>query len=115
MSPAVNLVVAPLVAPAMAAGAAALGVGLLAVAGGPAILATLAGLPAWVLLGAIVGTARAAAALPLASLTLPEPANLLAAGLAALAVLLGPRVQLLTPARVSARGAREKSSVTTPS
>jgi competence protein ComEC len=92
VSPAVNLVVAPFVAPAMAAGAVALVGGLLVSAGLPAFVATLGGLPAWVLFGLIVGVARMSAALPLASLTLPEPVNALAAAVAALALVAGARL-----------------------
>jgi competence protein ComEC len=83
VSPVVNLVVAPFVAPAMAAGALALVVGLVAGVGLPAFVATLAGLPAWTLLGLIVGVVRLGAALPFASVTLEPPANTVAALLAA--------------------------------
>jgi competence protein ComEC len=86
VSPIVNVLVAPFVAPAMAAGSVALVAGLGAGAGLPGFLATIGGLPAWLLLGVIVGVVRAGAALPFASLTLDPPANLIAAALAALAV-----------------------------
>ncbi|HEX5240585.1 MAG TPA: ComEC/Rec2 family competence protein, partial [Candidatus Limnocylindrales bacterium] len=113
VSPVVNLLVAPLVAPAMAAGGVALllglaagaavgagasvagpsvaGAGVTAAASWPAavlgIVATIGGLPAWVLLGLIVGVVRAAASLPLASVTIPPPSNAVAALAAAGAIL----------------------------
>jgi competence protein ComEC len=91
VSPAVNLVVAPFVAPAMAAGAVALGAGLVAgslpVVGGLAgVVATLGGLPAWVLLGVIVSVVRFGAGLPFASVTLEAPANVVGAAVAAIAI-----------------------------
>ncbi|MGH3076463.1 MAG: ComEC/Rec2 family competence protein, partial [Gaiellales bacterium] len=52
VAPAVNLIVVPLVPPAMATGALALVVGMLAGAGVPGVVATLVGLPAWVLYAA---------------------------------------------------------------
>ena len=82
VAPAVNLLVVPLVPPAMAAGAIALGAGWLALAGLPAVLARLLGLPAWVLLTAIVRVVDAAATLPFASVTLDPPLATLAAGMA---------------------------------
>ncbi|MFL5679905.1 MAG: DNA internalization-related competence protein ComEC/Rec2, partial [Chloroflexota bacterium] len=88
VSPAVNLLVVPFVAPAMAAGAIALVAGAAVVFGAPAIVATLAGLPAWVLFGWIVGVVRAGAGLPLASLTLDPPLNVAAAALSAVLLLV---------------------------
>lgn len=73
VAPLVNLIVVPLVPPAMAAGALALIVGMLAGLGAPGIVATLVGLPAWVLYAAMVSVVRFGAALPLASLTLEPP------------------------------------------
>jgi len=86
VSPVVNLLVAPFVAPAMGAGAIALVGGLAVGAGLPGAIATLAGLPAWLLLGVIVGVVRAGAGLPFATVTLDPPANGLAAAVAAAAV-----------------------------
>lgn len=96
-APAVNLVVVPLVPPAMAAGAIALGAGWLALAGLPSVLATLLGLPAWILLTAIVRIVEVAASLPFASVTLEPPLAMLAAGLAlaVIGVLLAARRGLL--------------------
>jgi competence protein ComEC len=73
VAPAVNLIVVPLVPPAMATGALALVVGTLVGAVGPAALATIAGLPAWALYAAMVWVVRAGAAMPLASVTLEPP------------------------------------------
>jgi competence protein ComEC len=79
VSPLVNLLVVPAVAPAMAAGALALVAGFLALAGLPGVVATIGGLPAWVLLGWIVGAVRAGAAVPFASIELTPPVDTLAA------------------------------------
>jgi competence protein ComEC len=99
VSPAVNLVVAPLVAPAMAAGAVALVAGVGTGIGLPAGLAVIVGLPAWALLGVIVGVVRGAAAMPLASVTLDEPLNAVAAGVAAAVVAIGPHAARLALSR----------------
>jgi len=61
------------VAQAMAAALVALLGGAVAVLGGPAIVATIAGLPAWALLTAMCTVIRAGAALPIASLTIGPP------------------------------------------
>ena len=87
VSPIVNLGVVPLVAPAMAACAVALTGGLATLAGAPAVVATILGLPAWFLLSVIVGVVQAGAALPFASATLEPPWNGVAAGGAAIGVL----------------------------
>jgi competence protein ComEC len=83
----VNLGVVPLVAPAMAACAVALVGGLATLAGAPAVIATLLGLPAWFLLSVMVGIVQGAAGLPFASATLEPPWNGVAASLAAAGVL----------------------------
>jgi competence protein ComEC len=75
ISPALNLLVVPLVAPAMAASGVALGAGVATMAGAPAIVATLLGLPAWFLLSIVVGIVQVGAALPFASATLEPPWN----------------------------------------
>ena len=106
VSPVVNVLVAPLVAPAMAAGGLALVVGLAAAVGLPAGLGTLAGLPAWFLLGVLIAIVRIGAGLPFASIGLDPPGNAIAAALAAagLAVVVtaarrGPRHAPAEPAR----------------
>ena len=78
VSPLVNLVVVPLVAPAMAAGAVALVAGAATVAVGvPSLVATLAGLPAWALLALVVTIVRLSAVVPFASVTIEPPGGLL--------------------------------------
>ena len=76
IAPLANLVVVPLVPPAMAAGAVALGAGWLGALGLPQPIVTILGLPAWALLGLLIGLVRAAASLPFASVTLAPPWNL---------------------------------------
>src|SRR6185369_4210334 len=128
VAPLVNLIVVPLVPAAMAAGALAMGVGVLAGLGVPGVAATLVGLPAWVLYAAMVATVRAGASLPMASLQLEPPWDVVGAALAACAIAalarwgpallrrLGdwrrrsratpPRPRGRTAARRTARGAR---------
>jgi competence protein ComEC len=86
LAPAVNLLVVPLVPPAMAAGTLALIGGWLAQAGAPAFVATILGLPGWLVLAALVAVVRGAASLPFASLDLPPPWGVVA-GLAAAAAV----------------------------
>ena len=89
ISPATNLLIVPLVAPAMAAAVAALAGGAVAVLGGPAIVATLAGLPAWALLTAMCTVVRAAAAVPFASVELGQPwASIAGAAVVAIAAVV---------------------------
>lgn len=91
ISPAVNLVVVPLVAPAMAAGALALAAGALSMVGLPGIVGILGGLPAWVLLVGIVGAVRVGAGVPLASVTLEPPFDSVTAAVSVVAIALGHR------------------------
>jgi competence protein ComEC len=93
VSPVVNLAIVPLVAPAMAASLAAMAGGAIALGGGPAILATLAGLPAWGLLTAMCSVIRAAAGLPVASVSLGAPWTIVVGGAAGLAILVLPVVR----------------------
>ncbi|HLQ49778.1 MAG TPA: ComEC/Rec2 family competence protein [Candidatus Dormibacteraeota bacterium] len=83
ISPLINLVVVPIVAPAMAAAGVALLGGLASMAGAPALVATILGLPGWFLLAVMVGVVQAGARLPFANATLEPPWNLVAAALAA--------------------------------
>jgi competence protein ComEC len=85
ISPAINLLIVPLVAPAMAAALVALLGGFVAIAGGPTVVATLAGLPAWALLTAMCAVIRAGAALPFANVTLEPPWTIVGAAIAAAA------------------------------
>jgi competence protein ComEC len=114
VAPAVNLVVVPLVPPAMAAGALALGVGVLAGLGLPGMIATIAGLPAWVIYTAIVGAVRVGAGLPLASVELLPPWNNVVAGAAVVTIAMAARwgdrlvarIRSSTPARPKAADRR---------
>ena len=92
ISPAVNLAIVPLVAPAMAASLVALGGGVIALAGGPGVIATLAGLPAWGLLTAMCTVIRFAATLPFANVSLGPPWTVVSAVLTAGMILVGPAV-----------------------
>ena len=87
VSPAVNLLVVPLVAPAMAAGAVALVAGWVALLGGPGAIATIAGLPAWALLSAMIGLGRAGAGVPFASVQVEAPWSTLAGSAIGIALL----------------------------
>ena len=113
VSPVVNLAIVPLVAPAMAASAVALGGGFATMVGAPALVATLLGLPAWFLLSAIVGIVAATASLPFASATLEPPWNVVGGLATALvpAVVVGARRRL----RSAPRPASHAGSVASPS
>jgi competence protein ComEC len=93
----------------MAAGAVAFGAGWLATLGAPPWLTGLLAMPAAVSLTALVFVVKAAAAVPGANETLPFPANLAAAGIAAGLLLLmaralsGPR-KSRAPAAPAAQG-----------
>ena len=110
IAPAVNLAVVPLVAPAMAAGTFALIGGFLAAAGLPGLVATILGLPGWATLAAIVGIVRVAAALPFASATLPPPANVVAAAIAAGAILVVAGRDTIRKALARRRQARQTAN-----
>ena len=73
LAPAVNLVIVPLVAPAMAAGLVAMLGGALALAGGPPMVAAILAVPGWISLRLMVAIVDTAAAIPFASVTLPAP------------------------------------------
>ena len=91
VAPAVNLIVVPLVPPAMATGAVALGAGVLAGLGLPSMVATLVGLPAWGLYAAMVATVRMGAAMPLASLELGAPWDAVGAVLSSCLIVAAAR------------------------
>ncbi len=82
LSPMVNLIVVPLVAPAMAVGLVALGGGAAVLAGAPPIVGAIAAAPGWVILRILVTIVELAASLPFATIALPPPTDL-ALGLAA--------------------------------
>src|SRR5439155_25718840 len=87
LAPLVNLLVVPLVVPAMAAGGLALVGGGAAVVGAPEPVAILLGLPAWAALALMVGIVRAVSLVPFASVTLGLPLNIGAAAVAASVVV----------------------------
>ncbi|MES1239947.1 MAG: ComEC/Rec2 family competence protein, partial [Chloroflexota bacterium] len=91
VAPLVNLIVVPLVPAAMATGALALVVGVGVGFGLPGVIATLIGLPAWALYAAMVATVRIGAGLPLASLTLEPPWDVVAAAASAVLIFCGAR------------------------
>jgi competence protein ComEC len=88
ISPLANLAIAPLVAPAMLGGVLALAGGLLASLGIPAFMLTPVTFIAWLVLGSMVGIADVLASVPLASVALPAPWDLLGAAASALVVLV---------------------------
>jgi competence protein ComEC len=104
ISPLINLVVVPIVAPAMAAAGVALVGGLASMAGAPVLVATILGLPGWFLLAVMVGVVQAGARLPFASATLEPPWNLVAAALAAAvpgAIIIGHSRRTAGPSRAA--------------
>jgi competence protein ComEC len=108
LSPLTNLAVVPLVPLAMAAGTVALAGGGLAAAGAPGVLATLAGVPGALVLGLLIGIVRLAAALPLASVTLPPALAAAAAGAAVLGLMIfaSRRRIVLPPGRLGRLASR---------
>lgn len=87
VSPVVNLVVVPLVAPAMAAGLFAMAAGALVMAGAPAVVGAVVAAPAWVLLRLLVAIVGTTAALPFASVALSPPTDTLTAVVAGLLIV----------------------------
>jgi competence protein ComEC len=85
IAPAVNLLVVPLVAPAMAAGIVAFLGSVLVTVGAPHAVGALLAAPAWVALRMIIGIVEVAAALPLASVALEPPIGTLVALLSVVA------------------------------
>ena len=117
ISPAVNLVVVPLVTPAMAAGLVALLAGALVSAGAPAALGAVLAAPGWIALRLTIGIVEVAAGIPFGSIAF-EPVVGAALGVASavlgLAVVLlrrRPRLRRGGVAHLgSARPAREVSA-----
>ncbi|HEY7600624.1 MAG TPA: DNA internalization-related competence protein ComEC/Rec2, partial [Candidatus Limnocylindrales bacterium] len=87
VAPLANLLAAPIVAPATAASALALATGALLDAGVPAVLLAPAQLAGALLVGGLVAICRLCAALPLASVELAPPLDLLGAAAAGLLVV----------------------------
>ncbi len=73
IAPVVNLLVVPIVAPAMAAGIVALVGGLLVALGAPGVVGAVLAAPGWVALRLIIGIVDVAAALPMASVAFEPP------------------------------------------
>jgi competence protein ComEC len=85
VAPLANLLAAPLIVPVMVAAVVALGVGTLAAWIPPLLLAP--GLvAAWLPIAALMAVADVCTSLPLASITLPSPLDLLGAGVSAAAI-----------------------------
>jgi competence protein ComEC len=78
VAPLVNLVVVPIIPPAMAACLVALGGGLAILAGLPEIVGVALGAPAWALLSLAIAVVRLGAGLPGASLAIDGPFDTLA-------------------------------------
>jgi competence protein ComEC len=106
LSPLVNLVVVPLVAPAMAVGIVALAAGVAVAAGAPAVIGAVLAAPGWVILRILVGIVDVAAGLPFASVTLEPPLDQVAA-LASVVGLAGVVWWRRTGRRMSRPGSTE--------
>ena len=111
ISPAVNLLVVPLVTPAMAAGLVALLGGALVSAGAPAILGAVLAAPGWVALRLIIGIVEVAAGVPFGSVAF-EPVVGVALGIAS--ATLGVSLVLLRGRRRSRRAGGARSDPVRP-
>lgn len=76
LSPVVNLLVVPLMAPAMAAGVVALGGGALVLAGAPSVIGAVLAAPGLVILRVLVEIVEVLASLPFASVSLQPPLDI---------------------------------------
>ena len=101
VAPLANLLVAPLVAPAMLVTAICFVAGAAVALGVPALVIAPVSLVGSLVVGAMIAIAHVCAALPLASVILPEPLNYVGAGVALGALLIGRR--LLERARRTGR------------
>ncbi len=104
VAPLANLLIAPLVAPAMLVTAVCLIAGATLAAGLPAVAMAPVSLVGALLVGAMIAIARFCASLPFASVDLPSPFNLLGAAVSLVAIVLvagrrGRRTQSLEPPR----------------
>lgn len=109
VAPLANLVVAPIVPPAMAASVLALAGGGLAESGPGVLAAPVLAVPGWALLTTLVGAVRILAAVPGASVELAPPYDLLGA---AAATLLA--IGLLPPVRVRLQDAWRRGGLGRP-
>jgi competence protein ComEC len=87
VSPAVNLLVVPLVAPAMAAGVIALAGGALVLAGLPPMIGAVLAAPGWVILRILDAIVQTAGGLPFANVRLGPPLDIAAAAATALGLV----------------------------
>ena len=118
VAPVVNLAVVPLVPAAMGAGVLAMAGGALAMLGLPGVAATILGLPAWLLLHVIVTVVRLAAGLPFAAVAIPPEAGPVTALVAAVLVLAAPSILRRVRGRRTrrpAKGSVATTAVTRPS
>ena len=88
VAPLANLLIAPLVAPAMLITAICLAAGATLAVGLPAVAMAPVSLVGALLVGAMIAIAHFCATLPFASIDLPPPFNLAGAGLSALAIVV---------------------------
>ena len=118
VAPAINLVVVPLVPPAMAAGILAGAGGAIALSGGPDWAAAALAFPGWAILTAVIEAVRFAAHVPLASVDLQPPAQIVGAGLALALLWVVPRsiggIGRLRAGATGASGGRTASVVADP-
>jgi len=103
ISPLANLLVAPLVAPAMLVSLMGLLGGAAAAVGVPSLLLAPIALAGRLVLGGMIGIAQVLAGVPLASVTLPPPIDLAGAAMGLLLVALAVR-RLTSPDRVPGHG-----------
>ena len=106
VAPAANLAVVPIVPIAMAGGVVALVGGTAVTLGAPPAVATIAGLPGWFALHAMVAIVRAAAAVPFAALDLDPALAWLLAGITGIALVTVPIVGRRLARRRDRRPAR---------
>ena len=123
LSPIVNLVVVPLVAPAMAVGVVALAGGAVVLAGAPPIIGAILAAPGWVILRILVSIVQLSAGLPFATVALAPPFDLYA-GLATTVAIVavtrwrgarptGAPSPAPTPAATSAAGRPPAAAIST--
>jgi competence protein ComEC len=112
VAPLANLLAAPLVAPAMLSSAAVLPASAAVSVGAPDLIAVPFAVVAAGCVGALIAVAHVCAALPLASLSLAPPLNLLAAvsATAGIAVLLRRRLPSQLDAAATAAAARRSTT-----
>jgi competence protein ComEC len=102
IAPGVNLLVVPIVAPAMAAGVVAMAGGALSAAGAPDAVGALLAAPAWVALHLMIRIVEGAASLPFASIQVEPPVGLAAAVACAAAILIAASRPWHRPGRAAA-------------